>query len=114
MTMLALVYAAWNGAIAKAIEQKFHASDDEKRPEKLALLPTLIFRALPLTLVAWAAVIVFYPRARGFWNSVSGPISLDRIDDVGAAYVMTHILIVGIALSVSVDFVRLARHLLRD
>lgn len=111
MTMLALVYNAWASEIRNAMGRIFSAQDEERKAEQRATFPTLLFRALPLTVVTWTAAIIFWPRAQQIWATVGPPYDLARIDDVGGAYIITHLLIVGVACSISVDTVRLGLRL---
>lgn len=111
MTMLALVYAAWSGAISSAYSFKYSTDPSEKKTEKSPLRRVLYFRALPLAAICWGAALVAVPRSLTILGTIGAPFNPARLDDVAAAYLFSHILVAFIAIGATGDARRLKKHI---
>lgn len=108
MAILAILFSVWSGDIAKVLDASFALALANRGPQRRAVIFTLFAKATPLTLASWASFLVFARRAWGILGTLI-PMTVPRdFDDVSAAFVVSELLVLAIAVSASVQLAQLA------
>lgn len=110
LAMIALVFGAWWPSITAAAEFRFAKSELNRPEERRPIRTTLIGQAIPLTVSAVVAAVIFMPRALGLVKDgiECDCFSLDQLNDVAAAFVVSEILLCTIALALCVQTTRIS------
>lgn len=113
LAMIALIFGAWWPRLTHAADFSFARSKDNRKEERGPIRAILWGQAVPLTVAAGLAAFTFMPRAAGLTGAAfgCGCFSIDRLNDVAAAFVISEILLCLIAVALVVQLVRIARNL---
>lgn len=100
LAALALVYSAWSGSIERALNEKLGTTKDQVAAQKKEWAEVRKYRALPIAYACWALLIIFLCRdisiLCGAWRCVGSPNC--RYDDIAVIFLLTQVLILGMAL----------------
>ncbi|HEY5071745.1 MAG TPA: hypothetical protein VII63_06905 [Caulobacteraceae bacterium] len=109
LAIVAVLFGVWNGDVVDAIRIDLEDLRANRRPQRTKIVDVLLAKALPLTAGAWLTVAVFAPRSLALIGAARACRALPtcRYDDVGAAFVLTEFFVVLIAVSASVQLLRL-------
>jgi hypothetical protein len=111
MAILAVLYGAWTADIATALGLALPFKKADRDSQRATISSVQSRKALPLTLGAWCAVAVFVWRAGAIALTVVFHPKGACFDDVGAAFVLTELFTLLLAISVTGQLCQLQRKL---
>ncbi|HEY2070366.1 MAG TPA: hypothetical protein VGG48_12490 [Rhizomicrobium sp.] len=113
LAVVAVLYGAWNGDVANAINLKFASQPENRGPAREQIRNAINTKALPLTLGCWLSVAVFAWRVANLITGAIGCLYSTSCvyDDVGAAFVLTEAFVIVIAISATRQLIQLQQKL---
>ncbi len=101
LAALALVYSSWSGSIDTELNRTYSGNVEQKEREKERVRLVLHRRAWPLAIASWSVVIAFVPRLLDIVGFSLSCTENCTYDDVSAVFLLTVLLMAGLALHLS-------------
>jgi hypothetical protein len=116
LAIVAVLFGAWTGEVSAAIRFRLQPQKENREQDRIVIRDALYKKALPLTLGAWLTVAVFANRVIGIFLTARGCICDPQCqyDDVGAAFALTEVFLIAVAVSATGQLVMLVRKLCRS
>jgi hypothetical protein len=105
MAILAVLYGAWTPDMAQAMRLVIKPLSPDRKGQRGQITTALVSKAMPLALGAASAFVVFFARA---WGLVQAIHAGRKVEDVQAAFVLTQIFTLVLAVSATVQVMKLA------
>ncbi|MFN3352949.1 MAG: hypothetical protein ACK4Z5_05010 [Brevundimonas sp.] len=115
LAMIALIFGAWWPKLTFAAEFEFSESEGNRPEQRRPIRATLFGQAIPLTIGAVVAALIFAPRTLKLMQDAiaCGCPSPARLNDVAAAFVVSEILLWTIAVALIVQTSRISVNLFK-
>jgi hypothetical protein len=115
LAILAVLFGAWNGEVVAAIRIELEDLRSNRRPQRQKIAAALFPKALPIMVGAWLTVLVFAQRTLALVGAALHCVcSSCSYNDVEAAFVLTQAFVLVLAISVTIQAVRLIVKLLKS
>lgn len=102
LAAIALVYSTWSHSIEAQATRTYSGELNTKIEEQKETQDVLNFRARPLMVVSWLVFVTFLPRSGGLLATAVSCAARSKMhctyDDVAAIFLLTQLVIVGLAL----------------
>lgn len=109
LAVLAVLFGVWNAAVDAALARDVSGNPLTLQPERREILSALLTKALPLAVGAWATAWVFFHRSHLIADETLSCAKTTgcQVDDVSAAFLLTEVFVILIAVVMSFQFGRL-------
>ncbi len=116
LAMIALIFGAWWPSLTHAASFTFARSKDNRKEERGPICAIFWGQAVTLSSAAIAAALIFMPRAARQTSDAlaCGCFSVENLNDVAAAFVVSEILLCLIAVALVIQTVRIAWNLVES
>jgi hypothetical protein len=103
LTALTLVYTVWSPAIEASIDRTFSPGEAEKERQKTAVRAVRSRKALPIAIASWLILLAFLRRDLCILTGAAVCLADGGCpyDDVSAVFLLTQVLLVGLAAHVT-------------